>query len=355
MAQRLAEIPGVSRVMTRVIAEATLDLPGTSANRFYRAVGPSPEISRAAQIYAAVSAFVSEVAKNPLPHVDLRGAGFEVHLRKDHLLDGVTSPYGLATRKDGSQVMVDYKGDLGLLLGDFRDNYLAPEYSMAGFAPPGKTLATTLSADVQAICQSLGWACTDPSIHARQSIQHANYDQYAACGDGCSGNPFDADWSIMPLGWGESHELGHNLQKSLLQIGYVAAADHDDHRKYQGRATENSNNIFPYHNLYRYVREVRGEQSRSALTQASRRGVTSMPFSLIRMTCSPFRCARPRSFATSTRRTRRVSKPLPSPSTKPPSGPDSTSSHDVGDHPTWPTRSAITDTPAIGVKSRSGS
>jgi hypothetical protein len=236
---------------------------------------------------AAVSAFVSEVAKNPLPHVDLRGAGFEVHLRKDHLLDGVTSPYGLATRKDGSQVMVDYQGDLGLLLGDFRDNYLAPEYSMAGFAPPGKTLATTLSADVQAICQSLGWACTDPAIHARQSIQHANYDQYAACGDGCSGNPFDADWSIMPLGWGESHELGHNLQKSLLQIGYVTAADHDDHRKYQGRATENSNNIFPYHNLYRYVREVRGEQGEIredhmnlktvfAMVQSSRAGLTRM-------------------------------------------------------------------------------
>ncbi|MFO0755398.1 MAG: ImpA family metalloprotease [Byssovorax sp.] len=232
-----------------------------------------------------VASFIAGVSKNPLPHVDLRGHGFEVHLRKDKLLGGVTAPYTIATRADGSPVVVDYKGDLSLFLGDFRDNYLAPEYAMAGFAPPGKTLAGTLSADVQAICAHLGWACTDAGIHARASIQHANYDQYAACGDGCSGNPFDADWSITPLGWGESHELGHNLQTGLLQIGYVAEADRNDHPKYQGRAGENSNNIFPYHNLYRYLRTVKGEQGAVAddhmslktlyaMVQSARAGLT---------------------------------------------------------------------------------
>jgi hypothetical protein len=233
----------------------------------------------------AVASFVSGVAQNPLPHVDLRGKGFEVHLRKDRLLAGVLEPFALAERADGSKVMVDYHGDIGLLLADFRDNYLAPEYVLAGLAPPGTTLEATQSADVQAICGALGWACTDAAIHARASIQHANYDQYAACGNGCSGNPFDADWALHPLGWGESHELGHNLQTSLLDIGYVAEADRNDHGKYKNRAGENSNNIFPYHNLFRYLRVVRNEQgvivdghmklkTLFAMVQSSRAGLT---------------------------------------------------------------------------------
>jgi hypothetical protein len=234
---------------------------------------------------AKVASFVADVAGNPLPHVDVRGAGFEVHLRKDRLLAGVTAPYSLVSHGDGTPVTVDYHGDLGLLLADFRDNYLAPEYRLAGFAPPGSTLQQSLSADVQAICGHLGWSCTDPAVHARTTIQHASYDQYAACGDGCSGNPFDADWPITPLGWGESHELGHNLQMGPLQIGYVAAADRNDWSKYQGRATENSNNVFPYHNLWRWLRTVQGEagtvvddhmnlKTLYAMVQSSRAGLT---------------------------------------------------------------------------------
>jgi hypothetical protein len=208
---------------------------------------------------AAVAAFVADVQKSPLPHVDLRGDGFEVHLRKDKLLGGVTAPYTLVSHADGSPVKVDYGGDVGLLLADFRENYVAPEYRMAGFAPPGESLDQALSGDVKAICAHLGWACTDAKVHVRSDVQHANYDEYAACGDGCSGNPFDADWNITPLGWGESHELGHDLQMGPLQIGYVPAAGRDDWSKYQGRATENSNNIFPYHNLWRWLRSVKGD------------------------------------------------------------------------------------------------
>jgi hypothetical protein len=206
---------------------------------------------------AAVASFVTHVMNSPLPHADIRGVGFEVHMRKDRLLAGVGAPYELASHGDGTGLTVDYKNDLGLLLADFRDNYVAPEYALAGFAPPGKTLATTLSADVQAVCSHLGWDCLSPTVHVRTATQHANYDEYANCGDGCSGNPFDADWPVSPLGWGESHELGHNLQMGVLQIGYVTEDKRDDWSQYQSRAGENSNNIFPYHNLWRYGREVR--------------------------------------------------------------------------------------------------
>lgn len=234
---------------------------------------------------AVVKAFVDSVRDNPLPHVDLRGAGFEAHLRKDRFLATVTEPYDIADRGDGSAVKVDYAGDVGRLLADVRDHWIGPEYALAGFAAPGKTLEATLGEDVKKICKSLGWDCLDPTLHSRTQTQHANYDQYAACGSGCSGNPFDASWAISPLGWGESHELGHNLQVGPLQIGYVPEGKRNDWSQYASRAGENSNNIFPYHNLWRYLRTVAKEGGRVddghmrlkelfAMIQSSRAGLT---------------------------------------------------------------------------------
>ena len=44
----------------------------------------------------------------------------------------------------------------------------------------------------------------------------------------------------MPLGWGENHEMGHNLQRERLKI-------------YSGRSTEVSNNIFPLHTQWSWT------------------------------------------------------------------------------------------------------
>jgi immunomodulating metalloprotease len=70
------------------------------------------------------------------------------------------------------------------------------------------------------------------------NIQHVNADR-ANCGYGCSGNPYDQYWAYTPLGWGESHEIGHNLQRGRLKI-------------YDGASTEVSNNIFPTHKWWRF-------------------------------------------------------------------------------------------------------
>ncbi|HEX6243750.1 MAG TPA: ImpA family metalloprotease, partial [Polyangiales bacterium] len=52
-------------------------------------------------------------------------------------------------------------------------------------------------------------------------VKHANMDQ-ATCGNGCSGNPYDADWSFNPIGHGDLHELGHSLQNGRFQLGHGA-------------------------------------------------------------------------------------------------------------------------------------
>lgn len=64
----------------------------------------------------------------------------------------------------------------------------------------------------------------------------------------------------MQTGWGEAHELGHNMQDARIKIFYVppGAGNIDDYSKWQDRSGENSNNIFPYYILWYYYRYYRG-------------------------------------------------------------------------------------------------
>ena len=204
-------------------------------------------------------AFIADVQTNPLPHVDIRGEGFEAHMRIDKFLNSVTAPISLSQRRDGTKLTIDYSGDVEQLFSDYRDYFVGAVYNLAGFKLPGETLSNTLSSNVQSICQNFGWDCTDETIHRRNKRQHANYDQYANCGSGCSGNPFDAAWNINPMGWGDSHELGHNLQTKPLNAHWVPEANRNDWSAYSNRAGENSNNIFPYNTVWNYYRKIQGD------------------------------------------------------------------------------------------------
>ncbi len=208
---------------------------------------------------AGTAAFVREVQTSPLPHVDLRLTGFEVHLRKDRFLTTAFGGTNLAELVAGGQYTVRYDGDVARMVDDVQRNYVARVYGLAGFAAPGSTLAATLSDDVRGVCADRGWDCTDATLHRRTTVQHANYDEYANCGSGCSGNPFDADWSMIPLGWGESHELGHNLQTNALNVHWMTPANRNNWARWESRAGENSNNIFPYHTLWRFLRRERND------------------------------------------------------------------------------------------------
>ena len=59
------------------------------------------------------------------------------------------------------------------------------------------------------------------------------------------GESYDQTWPLGPLGWGETHEIGHNLQPGRLKI-------------HGGKSTEVSNQIFPLHKHYVY-RQDSGE------------------------------------------------------------------------------------------------
>ncbi|MDR9825175.1 ImpA family metalloprotease [Vibrio sp. FNV 38] len=62
--------------------------------------------------------------------------------------------------------------------------------------------------------------------------KHMNADR-ATCGSGCSGNPYDANWSFNPIGHGDIHELGHGLEKHRL--------------RFSGFTTHSSTNPYSYY------------------------------------------------------------------------------------------------------------
>ncbi|MEX8492972.1 ImpA family metalloprotease [Sphaerotilus sp.] len=128
--------------------------------------------------------------------------------------------------------MASYGGNLSKLVGDTWTYTIKDTYELAGFnsVTAGQYV---LAPAVTSFCALKGWDCTGTQ-HRRDVMQHVISDVHAACGDGCSGNPYDQDWAFTPLGWGETHEIGHNLQRSRLNI-------------YAGQSGEVSNNIFPVH------------------------------------------------------------------------------------------------------------
>lgn len=132
-----------------------------------------------------------------------------------------------------------YVGNFDLYLTELKTLFFEDLYLLAGYALPGRQPTR----HVLDVCARLNWDCTSSSIHRVPETQHINVDRYSQCGNGCSGNPYDQDWGLSPRGFGESHEVGHNQQKSM-------------HKIYDYQSGEVSNNLFPLHKNWRMYREL---------------------------------------------------------------------------------------------------
>lgn len=163
----------------------------------------------------AVAAFAAEVNSTVTNWVGFATDTLTLHSNLDHF----------------KQTMANYNGNMAALASDTFNYTVKDTYELAGFNSSSGQLSLTSA--VSSFCNSKGWDCTGTQ-HRRDTMQHVISDNYSLCGNGCSGNPYDQDWAFTPLGWGESHEIGHNIQPGRLKI-------------YAGQSTEVSNNIFPMH------------------------------------------------------------------------------------------------------------
>lgn len=158
--------------------------------------------------------YLEELQNSFFPFTEILNPYVQIHSRSEMMVASIES----------------YGGDLDSFFYDLDHYMIEDTYNLAGFQ--GDNLA--LNDAVWSFCQLNEWDCEDFDTHGKPALQHINVDVYAQCGAGCSGNPYDQSWALGPLGWGESHEIGHNLQRQRLDI-------------YGGRSSEVSNQIFPLH------------------------------------------------------------------------------------------------------------
>lgn len=189
----------------------------------------------------AVTAFSAAINASNSDWVDIKTPYAEVHSLKSYVLKSFDGQDGI---NGNGYTNVDVKA----YINDLNNYLILGNYSFGGIVGEG---IPALNNDVSAFCAEKGLTtvsydgsvrnlCTDPFIHAKPRIQHINADINAACGGLCAGNPFDSGSPIDPLGWGENHEMGHNLQATRLKV-------------YGSRSGEVSNNIFPLHTQWRWT------------------------------------------------------------------------------------------------------
>ena len=172
----------------------------------------------------SITSFTNVIESSPFDWIDIKTPFVEIHTLKNKFdFSYTTSGY------------FPYDGDLTHYLEDINHYTVLNNLNLAGFV--GDDLS--LTSGVADWCSEFGLDCSS-DVHKKPAIQHINADVHSLCGNGCSGNPFDVDWSVTPTGWGESHEYGHNLQRTRLKI-------------YGSRSTEVSNNIFPLHTNWDYL------------------------------------------------------------------------------------------------------
>lgn len=191
-----------------------LHVPGNAADRTVSVTVRGAARHEVLDLGADTTAYAAALQGSVFPYTEIRNPYVQIHSKTSMMLESLAS----------------YGGDLDLFFDDLERYMIQDSYNLAGFVGEG----LEQSAAVLAFCDDAGWDCTDPDVHGKPSLQHINVDAYAQCGAGCSGNPYDQAWPLGPLGWGETHEIGHNLQRGRIRI-------------YGGRSSEVSNQVFPLH------------------------------------------------------------------------------------------------------------
>ena len=216
-------------------SSVTLQIKGTAKHPFYDTTQGTPDAAR----------FFADVKASKLGWMEIKTPGLEVHSLISNAMDFLQpSTAQLAdVRNVFPSIDKPYYNrstgvDMAKYLYEAKKYVMDDAYQFAGFQARG----LTLSASVQSFCTSHHWDCTSTAIHVPPSIQHYTLDVRANCGGMCSGHPIiDSESAFDPRGWGETHELGHNLQ---------------DFKLYDTVSSEVSNNMFSLHKKWRMLRDL---------------------------------------------------------------------------------------------------
>ena len=211
-----------------------LRIKGVASHPFFDTTQGTPD----------AQAFFNAVKTTPLGWMEIKMPGLEIHSPINLMMAFLEPPAkedATARAKYPNSVKPYYSLKDGVLMSKYLDEakkyVMEDAYQMAGFITRG----LDLSEGVKEFCEQKQWNCTDPVIHTPPTVQHFHSDFRSNCGSMCSGNPIHSSSAFEPRAWGESHEIGHNLQRFKV---------------YDGMSTEVSNNIFSVHKKWRVFRDL---------------------------------------------------------------------------------------------------
>jgi hypothetical protein len=165
------------------------------------------------------ASFGEKMDANKYDWAEIATAGFTVHSKRDKMLESISDARWGGTAEGLANAVVKYTS-----------NY---PHVLAGFKGEG----------VDVVPEIHDWAVAKGlTIETIDTMKHMNADQ-AACGYGCSGNPYDAYWAFNPIGHGDIHEMGHSMQKM----------------RFEGFPNHAATNTFSYYTKARYFANTGGE------------------------------------------------------------------------------------------------
>lgn len=144
--------------------------------------------------------FMQQLSAAEFDWAELATEHFEVHSRLDKMKTTMSHEHRWDTPEKMGQAIMTHVHNYPHLLAGFKGPYIDSVSEITDFAT------------------AQGW-----ELDNLDTVKHMNADQ-ATCGAGCSGNPYDANWSFSPTGHGDIHELGHGLEKGKLRFD-----GHDGH------------------------------------------------------------------------------------------------------------------------------
>lgn len=158
--------------------------------------------------------FTLAMEKNDYDWAEVSTPSFEIHSTHNKMLSSLANKNWLSVEAFADATM------------QYVHNY---PHVLAGFQGVGIDIVP----EIHQFAAQHNW-----TVKPIDMMKHANLDQ-STCGSGCSGNPYDANWSFNPVGHGDLHELGHGLENNRLKLG-----------NYTSHATTNFYSYFSKHNYY---------------------------------------------------------------------------------------------------------
>jgi hypothetical protein len=230
-----------------------LQIQGVAKQPFYDTTQGTPN----------AAAFLTDVLNSKLDWLEIKTAGVEIHSlikkTKEFLLPATGQTPTLVSKPyyDSTSNTID----MAKYLAEAKKYVMDDAFQLAGLQLGG----LTINQRVRNYCTTNDWQCDSRDFHKARDVQHYHADEQANCGSMCSGNPITASSAFEPRHWGESHELGHNLQEFKI---------------YSGISGEVSNNIFPLHKKWR----MRIDLGRDAIGYGNELEDTQVVFNMLKST-----------------------------------------------------------------------